>query len=179
MSAIEIFEVQSAAAADGVYNCYKQKLLASGWQAGHGDKFADYDTVSVQVFNLIENNTVMAYEEALAKHDRIAAWEVMDDGGNTHWVGMPLTPSVREARTTEAAGASTSITCNLIDNDGETEIESGLGSGIEVYFKPTDGADLNASSPRFADDDYLFVQNISGKWWYVAAPQGNEDCNNP
>ncbi len=179
---LEILEVQSTALAPGVYNCYKQKLLAAGWEPGSGDKFADFeaeDPIVVEVLNVIENDLLADYTHMLAVGDRIAAWQFKDSLGITHWVGIPIVPPVRMARTTEAAGASQQITCNLIANDGETEIASGLGSGIEVYFKPTDNADINDSSPRFANDDYLFAENISGKWWYVAAPQGNEDCNNP
>jgi len=171
MNNVVIFEVQSAATADGVYNCYKQKLLATGWEAGGGDKFADLDAVEVQVLNLIENDTISAYEEALALHDRIAAWE-KEDG----WVGIPITPSVRMARTTTSAGGATSIVCNLIDNDGETEILSGLGSGITVYCRITEGVNLNEALPRLANDDYIFVQNISGKWWCTTIFQASEDC---
>jgi len=175
---IAIFEVQSAALADGIYNCYKQKLLASGWQAGHGDKFAnaDEEPVNVEVFNLVENDTVSGYERALAAGDRIAAWQWKDANGNSRWVGIPLVPSVRMARTTEAAGASTSINCNLIANDGVTEITSGLGSGITVYGRITEEGVFNEAQPRLANDDYLFAQNISGQWWFVTVCQRSEDC---
>ncbi|MFQ5769756.1 MAG: hypothetical protein ACE5HX_04415 [bacterium] len=173
---LTIFEIQSAAAADGVYNCYKQKLLASGFEAGHGDKFADFDTVAVEVLNLIENDTISEYERALALHDRMAAWEVKDDDGSFRWIGIPITPSVRRAKTTQAAGNSTSIMCNLIENDGETEIVSGLGSDITVYFSVTINGNLNEAVPRLDAGDYVFVQNISGRWWCVAVFQKSEDC---
>lgn len=176
---MEIFKVQSAALAPGVYNCYQQQLLATGWEPGSGDKFDDFDTTIVEVFNVIENSTLVDYTPALAFGDRIAAWQFKDSLGLTHWVGTPIVPPVRMARTTESAGGSQQLTCNLIANDGDTEIESGLGSAIEVYFKPTNDKDLNESSPRFAAEDYLFAENISGKWWYAAVPQGTEDCANP
>jgi len=176
---IEVYEVQSAALADGVYYCKKQQLLAAGWQAGHGDKFENYDDNIVEVLNLLENNTPADYTRALAAGDRIAAWEYRDCDGTVVRVGRPITPDVRMARTTEAAGASQQITCNLIANDGETVIESGLGSNIEVHFKPTKNSDLNDASPRFSAEEYLFGQWISGKWYYVAAPDSTEDCANP
>lgn len=176
---IEIFEVQSAALAPGVYKCYRQQLLATGWEPGSGDKFDNFDTTVVEVLNVIENDILADYTPALAIGDRIAAWPFKDNLGIIHWVGKPAVPSVRMAQATEDAGDSQEIVCNLIANDGESEIEEGLGSGITVYFRPTDGVDMNSASPRFADLDYLFVENISGRWWYVAAPQANEDCANP
>ena len=174
---IEVFEVQSAALADGVYNCYKQKLLASAWEAGHGDKFADVDTTNIEVFNLLENDTVSEYERALAPHDRIAAWPMKDETGESRWVGRPISPSIRMARTTESAPADTEINCNLIDNDGE--ITTGLGSGVEVSCRTTEGANLNEARPRLADDEYIFVGNTQGTWWSITVFQRTEDCNNP
>ena len=175
---IKIFEVQSAALADGVYNCYEQKLLASAWESGHGDKFSNIDgAVNVEVFNLQENDTVSSYEPALATGDKIAAWALKDENGNSRWVGVPLVPSTRMVRTTEAAPAGTNITCNLIGNDGETELTSGLGAGVEVYCSTALGVDLNAATPRLADDDYLFAENISGAWRCVAVFSAvREDC---
>ncbi len=172
---IEVYEVQSAALGHGVYNCKKQQLLASGWQAGAGDKFEDYDETIIQVLNVIENDTLADYTPALAKGDRISAGEFRDCDGLVFRIGFPATPSVRMARTTKAAGEAQQITCNLMGNNGN-EITTGLGSGIEVYFKPTNDADINAALPRLADDDYLFVQNIAGKWWCVTVLQASKDC---
>ena len=106
----------------------------------------------------------------------LAGWNVKDDDGNSHWVGIPLVPSVRMARTTEAAPASKSVICNLIANDGETEITSGLGSGIEVHCRTTMAMNLNEALPRLASGDYLFVQNIAGKWWCTTVFHTSEDC---
>ncbi len=160
---IWIFKVQSAAAADGVYNCYQQTV------------YGDFGTTPVEVLNAVENDTLADYTPALAIGDRIAAWRMKNDAGTAHWVGIPIVPPVRMARTTEPAGASQQITCNLIANDGQTEITSGLGSGIEVYFRICTGGNINSASPRFKDDEYLFAENISGKWWYVAAAQASEN----
>lgn len=163
---IAIFQVQSAADADGVYNCYQ--MLSSGV----------FGSTNIEVLNLIENDTLSSYEPALAYEDRIAAWKMQDAGGAMRWVGVPLVPSVRMARATEPSGAKNNITCNLVANDGETEITSGLGSGITVYFRvnQNDAEYPNAAEPEFADNDYLFVQNISGKWWCVTTLAQHEPC---
>ena len=161
---ISMFQVQSITAADGIYLCRKQ-TLAGGW-----------GTYEFEVLNLIENDTITAYTPMLAFEDRIAAWEMADENGAERWVGVPIVPSVRMARVTEASPNSQQITCNLIANDGETEITSGLGSAIEVFCKITEDVNLNAAVPRFKDNDYLFVQNISGKWWCTQLFQASENC---
>ncbi len=167
---LSIFEVQSASAVEGVYNCYRQTTYGS------------FGPPSIEVLNIVENKPFFS-GNALAVGDRISAWQMPNDEGTMHWVGHPATPSVRMARTTAAAGGSSPnrIRCNLVANDGETEITSGLGSNIWVYFKITNETDapntyLNAALPRFANNDYLFVQNIGGKWWHVAILQGSENC---
>ena len=46
---IKIFEVQSAAAGDGVYNCYQQKLDATDWTDTAGaDKFDDKSNLLIR-----------------------------------------------------------------------------------------------------------------------------------
>ena len=161
-----IFKVQSATATDGVYNCYQQTM------------YGDFGTTLVEVLNAVENDTLVDYTPALAVGDRIAAWRMKNDVGTVYWVGIPIVPPVRMARTAEAAQSSQQITCNLIANDGQTEIKSGLGSGIVVHFKICTGGNMNSASPRFNNNEYLFAENISGKWWYVAAAQASEnrDC---
>lgn len=159
-----IFKVQSATAAPGIYNCFQQ--TAPGV----------WDTSTVEVLNLVENDTLEDYTPALAVEDRIAAWLTKDEAGTDRWVGIPNTSPVRMARTTEAAGASQQITCNLILNDGETE-----GPEIEVHCRITRDItsteyNLNQALPRLATGDYIFVENISGKWWCVTVFQVNEIC---
>ncbi len=166
----------SAALADGVYICHEQTLKSAGWTAGHIDKFKDANTDNVEVLNLQENDTVGAYEEALAKGDKMMAWEWRDSLGNSKWVGQPLTPSVRRVRTTAGAGADNNIVCNLIANDGESEILAVLGAGVTVYFSATEGMDVDSAIPLLADDDYLFAQNISGKWHCVTVLQAKKNC---
>lgn len=163
---IRIFEVQSAATGDGLYTCYRQKLDATNWAEETGlDKLLDYDTTNITILNLNENDPVEGtYAPALAAKDRIAAWQWPDDEGNLHWVGIPLVPHPRRARTTAAAGAATTIVCNLISNEG-TELTSGLGSGITVNCNISGSGNLNAAMPYLNDDDYLSVEWQAGKWY--------------
>jgi len=157
-----LFEVQSATAADGIYNCLRQTT------------FGSFSTPVTEVLNLLENNTLANYTPALAAGDIIAAWRMADENGTMRWVGFPLVPSVRMARTTETAGEEQQITCNLIANDGKTEITSGLGSAIEFYGKICGGENLNSASPDFSDNEYLFGVPISGKWHIVTVFMSSE-----
>lgn len=177
---IEIFEVQSVGLADGVYKCYKQCLLESGWESGDGNKFKNFDEepALVEILNVIENDTLPDYTPMLAKGDKIVAWEFTGCTGLSHRMGIPVVPSVRMAKVKEDAPASQQVICNLIANDGETErVSPELGSGITVYCKFCPAAvNLNEASPRLQSGDYIFVQNISGKWWCAAVFRGTEDC---
>lgn len=165
---IRIFEVQSAATGDGLYTCYRQKLDATNWADEGGlDKLLNYEDTptEVTILNLDENDPVEGtYTPALAKGDRIAAWRWPDDESNSRWVGIPLVPHPRRARTTAAAGAATTIVCNLIDNEGN-EIAAGLGSGITVNCNISGGGNLEDCIRSLADDDYLNVEWQAGKWY--------------
>jgi len=153
-----LFEVQAAANAAGIYLCYIQTT------------FGVFEPPEIEVFNLFENNTIEDPTPALAVGDKIAAWQMLDDESNLRWVGIAVEPAMRIAKATENAGAEQHITCNLIASDGVTEITSGLGAGIEVYFKAnllTDFPDwkLEEVAPLLQADDPIPVVNIAGKWW--------------
>ena len=95
------------------------------------------------------------------------AWTSSDDEGTVRRVGIPVMGGfMRLAQTTAAAGAATTITCNLIGYDGN-EITSGLGSGITVNCRIVGGGNLNNATPRLTDDYVLAVVNIRGEWWAV------------
>ena len=163
---IRIFEVQSAATGDGVYNCYQQKLDNTEWNDTAGDdKFDDLNTTSVEVLNLMENDPVASYTPALGKYDRIAAWTMSDDEGNARWGGYPLSPSVRMLKITQDAPAGIVITCNLILNNGEVATSGQLGYnvGVVCMIHPV-GTYLNAAVPLLKTDSYLAAQNIQGSW---------------
>jgi hypothetical protein len=162
---LKIFQVQSATAAEGVYNCYGR--LSSGL----------WGTTNYEVLNLLENYIVSSgYGYAMAYGDTMLGFRGIDENSTPRWMAFPLTPPVRLAKCTEAAGADSNITCNLIANDGETEITSGLGSGITVNAKATLGANLEDAVPRLDNGSYMFVENISGKWWLVQTCQASENC---
>lgn len=178
---VKVFEVQSAATGDGVYNCYEQKLDATEWDDTAGDdKFDDKNSTSVEVLNLLENDPVEGtYVAALAAKDRMACWQWPDDEGTKRWVGRPLTPSVRTVRAKEAAPESsmdsTTITCNLVDNEGG-EITSGLGSAIEVWGRCGVSVNWDMVSPIVINDAYMQAEWIAGKWWFVGAFQAILPC---
>ena len=164
-SAGKVFEVQSAATGDGVYNCYQQTFDATEWDDTDGDdKFDDKDTTAIEVFNLLESNPDGTYKQMLAIGDRIRAWQLVDDEGNRRWAGVPITGGfVRSAKTTQAAPADTKITANLIGQDGD-EITSGLGANIDVYCDITGGANLQQALPYLANGQWISVYNQRGMW---------------
>ena len=128
--------------------------------------------------NLRENNPVASYTRALAKFDRMMCWNWIDDGGTptTRLVGIPITEGPRLVRATEAAGAATNITCNVIHND-ETEAASGeLGYNIEVYANICGGGNLNTAVPRIENDNYLMAECVQGKWYFTTTFNKSQDC---
>jgi len=175
---MSIFEVQSAATGDGVYNCYEQTLDATEWADTAGDaKFDDKNETSIEVLNLREHDPAASYAAALALYDKISAWQMADDEGNNRWVGIPCEYGPRRVRATEAAtGAAANITCNIMLNNGVEAGAAELGYNIEVYGDVCGGTNLNAAVPRIADDDYLMAQNIQGKWYFVTTFNASQDC---
>lgn len=175
--ALKIFEVQSSATGDDVYNCYEQKIDATDWTStGEVDKLVDKDAEAVEVFNLLQNYMYASGVEQLGLYDRIAAWQITDDEGTNRWVGIPmLSGRVRLAITTEAAPSDDTIACNLLGYNGQ-EITSGLGSGISVVCYVMGGAALNAAIPRLVDDTVIGVFNINGTWVCTNLFQTSEDC---
>lgn len=175
---IKIFEVQSAATGDGVYNCHEQKLLSAEWEGTSGNsKVSDVDEPEeIEVLNLEEFDPIADYERALAIGDLIKAWRWKDDEGTMRWVGLPCGPVVRGAITTQAAPADTKITANLYKHDG-TEITGGLGSGIDVYCDIAGGGNLNTAIPRLEGNQPMSVYNEGGKWWCTTIFQASEVCD--
>jgi len=94
--------------------------------------------------------------------------------------GSSANSTIKRAITTEAAGASTSITCNLYDGNG-AEITSGEGSAIEVYCSVIGGGNLNAAVPRLEDNDDLFVVQLpysstATRYYCVSLFQASQEC---
>ena len=176
--AIKLFEVQSVATGDGVYNCYQQTLDATEWADVAGDdRLTDKDAVSVEVLNLLEHHVHATYARALATGCRIAAWRITDDEGTSRYIGIPIGPyyegRVVLAKTQEAAsGADLNMSVKLCDQDGNE-----IGSAFDVICKVTGGAThLNDVIPRFASGDPIFVTNIAGTWYCAQILQTSEDC---
>lgn len=174
---IRIFEVQSSATGDGVYNCYEETFDATDWTDTAGaDRFDDKDATSVEVLNLLEHHTHATYARALAVGNRIAAWKMTDDENTARYVGIPIGPynegRVMMARTQAVAGGTLSISVKLCDQDG-----SEIGSAFDVACKVSGSATgLNAAIPRLASGDYIFVTNIAGTWYCHQTFQTSEDC---
>lgn len=180
---IKIFEVQSAATGDGIYNCYEQKLDATEWTGtGGNDKFinAEETPTEVEVFNLEESDVVTAdpdYTPALALYDLIEAYQITDNEGNNRWVGKPMVTTPRRARTTEAVSANPNINCNLILRNGVEAASDELGYNIEIYADIcNEGTALNAAAVRLFNDDYVWVVNRRGKWYFAYNFENDIEC---
>lgn len=174
---LRIFEVQSAAAGDGIYNCYRQTLDATEWDDVTGvDKFDDFDANLIEVLNLRENDPVAAYTPALALYDRLICWKMIDDEGGGRWIGVPIVQGPRPAKTTADAGGGLTIVCNLILNNGVEAAGGELGLGITVNCAISGGAALNATIPRLENNEIIMVENIQGNWQCSTKFQATEDC---
>jgi len=169
---MKIFEVQSAATGDGVYNCYEQTLNTDNWTDTSGkDKFTDTNSTEIKVLNMYESSVLSAYERSLAKYDLLAAWLMSDK-----YVGIPLGTYTRQARAINSPGVSY-IEIDLISRLG-SQITSGLGHNLDAYFNITQaGSDLAAALPRPAWDDYLTVYNFRGKWYCTSLANPTVPCS--
>lgn len=168
---IRIFEVQSEAEGDGVYNCYQQTLDATDWEDTSGaDRFDDKNDTSIEVLNLFESHPEAGISE-LVTGDRIAGWQWTDDEGKNKWVGIPVerdTNPIRKAYPKDDAPADTTITCYL---DVDT-----IGEEIPVVCSVAGGEDLNTALPRLFDGDLIFVTNIDNAWYCITVFQSSKDC---
>lgn len=173
---IRIFEVQSNATGDGVYNCYEQTFDEDRWTDTTGaDAFADKDSTAVEVLNLLEHHVHATYARNLIAGDRIAVWSFIDDENNLRLIGIPVGP-YREGRTTlaktqESAPGDANISVKICDQDGAV-----IGSAFDVACKISNGSALNAATPRLASGDYIFVTCIAGTWYCTTVFQGTENC---
>lgn len=176
---IKLYEVQSAATGDGIYNCYEQTLDATEWDDTAGDsKIDDKNEDNVEVLNLAEFDPEATYVAHLAIGDLIVAWKKIDDEANTRWIGIPFRQAnadrPRLAYCKNDAGAGHTITCYL-DTDG-TGTEITVNCFI-AQFGPNSG-NLNAAIPRLADGDGILVTKIGATWrcLNIFQPSGDCDC---
>ncbi len=181
---VQIFEVQSAATGDGVYNCYRQSLDADDWVDTTGaNKFDDVtieiegevSSVIVEVLHLKEYYSANAnHVPGLGKFDKIVAWQWVDDAGTLRWVGLSITGSLRSAVATESAQGDNEIVCNLWLNDKSDAGVGELGYNITVY-APT-GIALNTHSPKILSGTYYAVYWEDGDWYFVTGFQNWATC---
>jgi len=171
---VKIFEVQSEATGDGVYNCYEQILDATEWDDTAGDsKVDDLNTTSVEVLNLAEFDPESTYVAHLQQGDLIAAWKKTDDESNDRWVGLPLRKDnadrPRRAFCKNDAGSGNTIDCYL-DIDG-------TGTEITVTFDIAQGgSNVNEAEPRLKDGDPITVYKDGNTWRCYTVLQPTEDC---
>ena len=180
-TAAKIYEVQSVATGDGLYNCYLQNIDATDWTDTAGTtRFieAEESPEGVVILNLLEAQVHSTYQRGLARYDKIWGWSRLDDEGNAIVVGMPIVPHARLFKTTEAATANGQITCNAILSDGtEAASADDILYEIELYADISHGTALNEAAPRLEDDEYVLAQHIRGKWWMTTKYQGTGDCS--
>ena len=158
---LKIFEVQSAATGDGVYNCYEQKLDATEWDDTTGDpKFDDKNTTSVEVLNLAENHPESGYIAHLSTGDLIVAWRKVDDESNSRWVGIPCRKdNADRGRIAFCDGDPTGKTiAAFLDKDGAAD------NSITVYTMvnqtgemPNNTFNMNDVDPTLMDGDPIMV----------------------
>jgi len=173
---LKIFEVQSEADGDGIYNCYKQTLDATEWDDTTGSpKFDDENTTSVEVLNLAEYDPDEDYTAALSANDLLAAWQMTDDEGTKRWIGLPLElPAdererlIHKAYCKNDAGAATTITCFL---DEDT-----TGDEIVVNCSIAGGGNLDSALPYLTDGLPIFVTEIDEVWYCVTTFQKWDLC---
>ncbi|MHC4617204.1 MAG: LamG domain-containing protein [Planctomycetota bacterium] len=173
--ACKIFEVQSAASGDGVYNCYEQTLDATEWTDTAGDpKFDDRNSTSIEVLNLAEFDPEATYVAQLAANDLLVAYRYWDDEGGARWVGVPFRKgaqggSVRLAYVKTTPGATATVACYL---DTDT-----TGTEITVTCHICGGSALNAAAPRLTDGDEIFVTKLGGTWYCTTVFDTDTDCD--
>jgi len=171
----KIFEVQTIAesSAYGLYNCFEQTIDSTYWNyPSNYQKIIQKEETptAVKVLNLGEDES-FSYNPvapALALYDKMMCWQVLDDEGNSRYVGVPLVRQPRPAKTMGPAGASWSIEANLILNNGNEAAPGQLGYDIYVYLtdRTTPGTvQYQNAFPYLANDKIIHVVNHYGRWY--------------
>jgi len=168
---LKIFEVQSVATGDGLYNCYEQTLDNAEWDDETGnDKFDDKDAVNVVVLNLEENDPEPGYVAQLVTGNRMKAFKWQDDAGTGRWVGIPIKrQEVRRAFCKVAAGAGQTIVCYLDVNTTGTEIT------VTCNVSPS-GSALSDCFRHLAAGDPIMVKKIGSTWYAMEGFQKWKIC---
>jgi hypothetical protein len=180
VGACRVFEVQSNATGDGVYNCRAQNLYEDEWDDTAGDlKFWDFNTTNVEVLNLAEYDPESEYTRQLTTGDLLLGFRHWDDEGNIVWVGVPFRlkgqgSNVREAYCkTDAPTNSATITCYL-DSDSTNSTEISVVCSIAQG-----GTNLGDAVPLLKDGDLVpvYKKPSSTNWGCTTVFQPKEDCD--
>ena len=168
-----LYEVQSAATGDAVYNCHEHEIDATDWNSTtEVDKLEEKNTTDVEVWNAISNYIYAPWADSLIANDRMIGWQSTDDEGNKRVAGIPLIPTiVRMAYTQENAPSDQYISCKLADYRGIA-----AGSAFDVTCIIFNGTALNAAVPRLTSGQVIFIINMWGVWYCVTPFQASEDC---
>lgn len=172
--ALRIFEVQSEATGDSIYNCRKERINSTAWGNTKGAKKTDEaSTDSYEVLNLAEFDPEGVYVPHLAAGDLILAGLYLGSGGIANWAGVPFRQSahgagVRLAYCSEAAPADNTIGATL---------DTTSGTAITVTCHICNGSALDEAVPRLADNDEIFVVKIGATWYCTTIFQASEDCD--
>lgn len=150
----------------GVYNCYEQSFETADWTSvAAGNRFANKNTNTIEVFNSLENYPVAGYDRALGRYDLLKAHQIRDDAGIQRWMGIPVAPPARRFITTEASPHDDSITCNIILNTG-----AAASSVDDIVFEKEVYGDIHGTTfldealPTLVGGGYLEAINQQGVW---------------
>lgn len=169
LASAKIFAVQNATAgADGIYDCREQKLVDAEWNDVAGDpKFADKNTLDIEVLNLDEYNPPLTYVAHLVAGDLIAAWKDKSSG-TTRWIGIPVggmrTCSVKIQVGGVPSNAVGPFVCKLLDQTG---LE--VGAAIDVWPRThlgTNDFDDDVWPILIAGDILPAYKNWDGYWYF-------------
>jgi len=196
---VKFFEVVSASAGWGLYLCREIIVNKITWPAVTVyDKFTPKGLASVEVLNLHETypGSDAGYWHALAKFDKMVAWQVFDNGKLHRWVGVPLESSTRRVRAVYDAGDYPYVTCNLLKIDGNPAAFGQPGYNIRVYANNYSSAVKlkNYSPPILTGYNYpayclegtwffaftFILKNLNVRWAVTQAAAGSGDtvvCN--
>jgi hypothetical protein len=176
---VKIVEILENGTGNGIYKCYSKLLDSDYWDDDEGgDKLDDFDESNViEVLNLFESKPEAAEQHNLSKEDRLLAWQWLDDGKKSRWVGIPLKGTgeglnIHKAYPIFDAGEGTTIYCYLDYNGNDAEEweakiylkdEMCIGSDGQAYrhFLSTD------EQAETANDEPITGQNYAQKWVIV------------
>ncbi|MCH8244621.1 hypothetical protein IIB97_01920 [Patescibacteria group bacterium] len=176
---MKIYEVQSSATGDGVYNCYEQTVDNVDWASTtEVDKVSDKNAISVEVWNALESYIYIPYAESLFLGDRMVAWESTDSSGVVRVVGVPVVPTIvrlayvqENSPADDPPGTGSLISVKLGDYKGVAS-----GDAFDAKCLIYGGSALDEAVPRLTNSSIVFVIQLWGIWYVVTPFIATEDC---